>query len=98
MSHGFQVWTASGATRVFDGSWLFKYHSTHTVTAPAGGSTTRSISGFDPNTWGVQVVSLSSSRGEAWATVFRVSFSSGSVRVFGSFTGDLTVRFHVFKA
>lgn len=98
MSYGLQVWSDSGATRVFDGSWLFKYHSTHTVTASANSSTTRSISGFDPNTWGVQVVSISTSSSDEFAPLFRVSFSTGSVRVFSSVLSSVTVTFHVFKA
>lgn len=97
MSYGFAVYSASGAARVFEGSWLFKYHSTHTITAPAGGSTTKNISGFNPDSWAVQAVSVTSSSGEEYATVFRVSFHQGYIRVYGSFTGDLTVTVNVLK-
>lgn len=97
MSYGFAVYTAGGAVRVFDGSWLFKYHSVHTIIAPASGSTTRNISGFDPSIWGVYAVSVTTSEGDN-AGFFRVSLALGQITVYGYFTLDVTYKLYIFKA
>lgn len=98
MAYGFKTFNAAGALRVYEGSWIFKYHSTHTITAPQGGTKTVYITGFDPNIWGIQVVDVSSPQGEGYEWVFRVSMGSGWIKVYGGSFSSLTVKFNLFKA
>jgi hypothetical protein len=98
MSYGFAVYNSVGGLRVFDGSWVFKYHSTQTITAPAGGSTDRYVTGLNPDTWGFYAASATSTFGPAYAQVVRVYLYSGRIRVVAGFSADVTVTLRIFKA
>ena len=97
MSFGFKVFDSSGNARVFSEGWVFKFFDTYTVTAPAGGSTDVYISGFNPSTWGFQLLELTSSGGAAHEVLFRVSTSQDTITVYGSNFADITATFSVFK-
>lgn len=69
MLHGFEVLTDTGKIRVYDGSALFKYHSTHTVYVPpnTGNIQTKRlyIPGFIPFVWGYHLLNVETSGSSA---------------------------------
>lgn len=96
MSYGFKVWNASGGTRLFDGSWVFKYHSSHTVWVPANGNRFISVPGFNPNTWGVHMAADDSPNASPVNTV-GLRLENGGVRIYAHHRGDATVHVTIFK-
>lgn len=96
MSHGLQVWSDAGSTRIFNGSWVFKYHSTHTVSVPANSNRFISVPGFNPNIWGVQVAANVNPNATPVNTAGFV-LENGGVRIYTGHRGAATVRVTIFK-
>lgn len=95
MSYGLEVWGNSGGARVFSESWIFKYHSTHTVTVPANSSRLISVAGFNPNTWGVQQDVIDHPNATP-VNAAGITYESNGVRVYAG-RGSVTVRVTMFK-
>jgi len=101
VSYGFKVLGVNGKVRVFDGSALFKYHSTHTVYVPPNSGSTTSkrlyITGFVPYVWGYHLLNFETSGTNAHLANPWIEPGNGFLTFSGTYSESITYIVNIMK-
>lgn len=92
MAYGLAVYGGDGTARVYDGSWLMRYHSSHYYNLGAGASKNVYISGFNSSDWILVLDLIAGTNGGT------VSLHSGYVRLQSSSNYSCVFDFTVFRS
>jgi|AntDeeMinimDraft_4_1070355.scaffolds.fasta_scaffold05955_2 hypothetical protein len=98
MAYGFEVLIDAGKIRVYDGSVLFKYHSTHTVYVPPDVLTKRLyVSGFIPFVWGYHLLNVETSGSDAHLAMPWIAPGDGFLTFSGVYSESTTYIVNILK-
>lgn len=98
MSYGLKVNNSIGAPRIYDGTWSFKFYGYYSVYAGEGHQEVKvEIPGFNPETWGLQIVGLIPDKEYVYVMSRRVKKEINAVYFYGSNFSGVRYNFNVFK-
>ncbi len=92
MAYGLAVYGSDGSARVYDGSWLMRYHSRHSYTVPEDTLKKVYISGLNSSDWIVVIDEIRGNNGG------KLSIHNGYILLDSARYDSSYFSFTVFKA